>query len=281
MNWIKRLFFLLLPVLVLFSCATERRLAQQFVQEETNINVLLLPPPDLIVKYYPTHPDEADPDTIDAYDLQDARFVDEVDDSLVVNNFMQSLKYHLELFQVNVFGPDNIDSFFRLDTTAFIFSLSQMELMEYLDEAIFTSTIDTIQYLQRFPQTTLMQSHWFEFSTLNQPEKPMEVLYSMQYTSDYFDGRFVYNPLSGEVTFRYTPYYLTSDDVFELAYFAGEQNAQYIFDYLMNYYVREEIASDTDRYFTYDRNRHVLRPAYNDRFIRISNRENRNEQGPQ
>ncbi len=267
----------MLPALFLIACATERQLAKRFVQEETNINVLLLPPPGLNIKYYPVHPDEADPDTIDPFNLEEARFVDEVDDSLLVNNFMQSLKYHLELFQVNVFGPDNIDSFFRLDTTAFIFSLAQMELMEYLDEAVFTSAVDTIQYRQRFPQTTLMQSHWFEFSTLNKPEEPMEVLYSMQHTSDYFDGRFVYSPINGEVTFRYTPYYLNSDDVFELAFFAGEQNAQYIFDYLMNYYIKEKSGRDPDRYLTYDKNRHAIRSAGNDRFIRITPDENAEE----
>lgn len=266
MNNLVRYFLI---ALLLSSCATDRRFASQFVMEENNINVLLLPPPGLI-REYKVNLGSAGIDSIQTLPLEESKFLKEFNDTAYVNYFFRSLKYHLSQYQVNVFGPENIDQFFQLDTTAYIFSLVQMELLELRDMFREIADIDQI-YMVKLPRVNIENSIWFEFSELNHPERPQQVLYSLQRTSDFFDGRLSLDWRTNEVFYRYTPYYLEKPDVYDLAFFAGQKNAQYIFDYIMNVYVadRSKRKSQSPNYYQYDLENHSIRRAYNDRFIRI------------
>jgi hypothetical protein len=260
--------------LVFSSCASERRLAANFVVRQTNINVLLLPPPGLIKSFSPVPLAELPEGEGPVFELDDSKFLEELNDTSFVNYYLRSLRYHLSLLQINVFGPENLDEFLQSDTTAFIFSLAQVELLEFNDYYTETATIDTVHYRVDLPRTNMELSSWFEFTEVNHVERPVEVLYSMQNTSDYFDGRFFYNVINGEVTYRRTAYPLETQDIYNLAYFAGQKNAGYIFDYLMNLYVSEK--SRTERppkvFYQYDAERHAIRRAYNDRFIVLQTR---------
>lgn len=251
------------------SCTPGKKLATQFVMTEGDLNVLLLPPPGLIKKYYSENPFAESSDTLTTDPLKESSFIGELNDTAFVNYYLRSLKYHLEMFQVNVYGPDQLDSFLQIDTVAYIFSMAQIELMEYVDEHVDTTVLDTLVYRASFPRDNVEKSTWFEFTELNNPDRPMEVLYSMQRTSDYYDGKFYYEWQSGELTYRYSSFDIESADVYDLAYFAGQKNAQYIFDYLMNLYVRENSKRPpgSDNYYQYDNERHAIRRAFNDRFI--------------
>jgi hypothetical protein len=257
--------------IVLGSCASERRLASNFVVRETNINVLVIPPAGLIKSFSPVPLSELPEGEDPHFSLEESRFLEELNDTSFVNYYIRSLHYHLSLLQVNVLGPEDLDEFLNLDSTAFIFSLAQVELLEFNDEFTELATIDTTNYRVDFPRTNLELSSWFEFSEVNHAERPVEVLYSMQNTSDFFDGRFVYNVISGEVTYRRSSYPLEVPDVYNLAYFAGQKNAGYIFDHLMNLYVAEKTRTEKPpkAYYQYDSERHAIRRAYNDRFIKL------------
>ncbi len=253
------------------SCASERRLASNFVVRETNINVLVLPPAGLIKSFSPVPLAELPEGEGPLSEFEESRFLEELNDTSFVSYYLRSLHYHLSLLQVNVFGPENLDEFLQLDTTAFIFSLAQVELLEFNDQFTAFATIDTTNYRVAFPRTNIELSSWFEFTEVNHAERPVEVLYSMQNTSDFYDGRFVYNVITGEVTYRRNAYPLEVPDVYNLAYFAGQKNAGYIFDHLMNLYVSEKTRTEKPPkvFYQYDRERHVIRRAYNDRFIRL------------
>lgn len=268
-----KIFFVVWIVVLaigLGSCASERRLASNFVVRETNLNVLVLPPAGLIKNFSPVPlaelPEGEGPLSV----LEESRFLEELNDTAFVSYYLRSLHYHLSLLQVNVFKPENLDEFLQLDTTAFIFSLAQIELLEFNDQFTALATIDTTNYRVDFPRTNLELSSWFEFTEVNHNGRPVEVLYSMQNTSDYFDGRFVYNVINGEVIYRRNAYPLEVPDVYNLAYFAGQKNAGYIFDHLMNLYVAEKTRTGPPKvYYQYDLERHAIRRAYNDRFIRL------------
>lgn len=264
----RTIVLLVLIAATLSSCLPGKRLATQFVMTEGNLNVLLLPPSGLIKKYYSGNPFDESSDTLTPDPLQQSEFIGEVNDTALVNYYLRSLTYHLERFQVKVYGPDQLDSFLQIDTIAYIFSMAQIELMEYVDEHVDTTILDTLVYRASFPRKNVEKSTWFEFTELNNPDRPMEVLYSMQRTSDYFDGDFLLWR-NGEMTYRYSRFDMEEVDVYDLAYFAGQKNAQYIFDYLMNLYVRENARRlpRSDNYYQYDNERHAIRRAYNDRFI--------------
>ncbi|MFO7997905.1 MAG: hypothetical protein R6U86_02875 [Bacteroidales bacterium] len=257
--------------LLFFSCASERRLASRFVVRESNINLLLLPPSGLLKSFSPVHPSEIPEDEPFFFDPAESRFLEALNDSAFVDYYMRSLTYHLSQLQINVYGPEALDRFLGLDSTAFIFSMAQVELLEFNDYFTEFTAIDTMNYRVDLPRTNLELSTWFEFTEVNHSERPVEVLFSMQNTSDYFDGRFVYNMFSGEVSYRKTTYPLEVPDVYDLAYFAGQKNAGYIFDHLMNLYVHDKRKANVPSriYYQYDSERHAIRRAYNDRFIRI------------
>lgn len=281
MRFARHIAYSLIFLLLAASCATERSLAKRFVTDETSVNILILPPTGLIKSYYPINPDSL-PQGTDQYNLEDGQFLHLVEDSLIIRYFIETLSQELEEFDVRVFLNDEIDSFFKLDTNAFIFSIAQIQLMEYPDEKIDYTMIDTTVYEADMEIATLVFNTWFEYTELNHPERPMEVLFSMQHRSDYIDGRFRKNWLTGEVTYEFRPYRLTIDDVYDLTWVAGRQNAQYIFDFLLNQYVSDNISKNIDRleYFQYDRERHVIRRAYNEKFYRYPPEEDTNNQAP-
>ena len=274
-----------LVMLLTSSCAAERRLAAEFVVREDNIHVLLLPPPGLIKTFRPGADAAGEelaggeeragrPETTgEGPDLAVApRFLEGLNDSAFVDYYLRSLKYHLENLQIRVYGEEDLDHFLQRDGNAYIFSMAQVELLEFPDDFTDLAAIDTVVYRVDLPRTNLELSSWFEFSPVNDQQRPMEVLYSMQSTSDFFEGRFVYSPVSGQVTYRKTSFLLETADVYDLAYFAGEKNAAYLFDYLMNRHVRSQLrpGKKPPPYLQYDVQEHAIRRAYNDRFIVIS-----------
>jgi hypothetical protein len=250
---------------------TERRLASKFVMKEDNINVLIMPPPTLIKNYFSINPAGVDPDSLVTEPLESSQFLKNLNDTAFVNYYLRSLNHYLRRFQLNVFTPQNIDAFFQLDSNAFLFSIAQLELLEYDDKFQDVTFFDTTAYRIAIPQTTVEKSVWFEFSELNKPEKPLEVYYSMQTTSDFFEGGFYWNWRTAEMTYRHTRFELEDADVYDLAYFAGQKNAQYIFDLLMNLYVAQNIKRPRRNpvYYQYDIDQHQIRRANFDRFIKI------------
>jgi hypothetical protein len=264
--------FLLILALVIAACNSQRRLASEFITRQADIHVLLLPPPAVFKKYYPIHPDSLAPGQADPFNLEESRFIKNAEDSILIRLFMNSIRENLEAFDVKVYGPEDLETFFSLDSTAYVFSLAQLEVMEYLHEETRYAVLDTTVYEVSFAQVNLSYSQWFEFSELNHPERPMQVLFSSQFTSDVFDGRFRQNFLTGEMFYEFQPYRLRFEDLYQLSIFAGQKNAQFIFDFLLNKYV-DDLSKKARKqldYLQYDREQHSIRRAYNDRFIRIA-----------
>lgn len=264
--------FLLFLALTLASCSSQRKLANEFITREADLHVLLLPPPGLLKKYYPMHPDSLPSGQVDPLIIEDSKFIKDAQDSVLMKLFMASLRENLEAFDVKVYGPADVETFLSLDSSAYVFSVAQIEIMEYLHEEIRYAVLDTTVYEVGFAQVNLNHSQWFEFTELNHPERPMQVLFSSQFSSDVFDGRFRQNFLTGEMFYEFQPYRLRFEDLYQLSNFAGQKNAQFIFDFLLNKYIddRSKKSPQPLEYLQYDRERHSIRRAYNDRFIRIA-----------
>lgn len=204
------------------ACASSRQLATRYVVEQTDIHVLLLPPPGLIKSFAPAPPDKVAPDSILGEDDERARFLSEVEDSLFIDRFMNSLKRYLDVLYVNHYGPDDVDEFFELEEPAYIFATGQMELMEYMDEEVFVGRAHGQTYRAAVDITVLEHNTWFEFMKLHDPDYEMDILFDVRATSDYVDGRFI-RRTDGSVQFDPVTYPLTLDDVYDLASFAGKK----------------------------------------------------------
>lgn len=261
----------ILPFLLvsLLACAGSLQYANRFVTDETDIHVLVLPPTHLIKTFSPEHPDSISPERYTGPDDPEARFIGEVEDSLFIDRLMQSVRYHLEVLDVTVYGPAEIDAFFLLERPAYLFVLAQMELFEYRDEEVFTGRSGQTRYIGRSGIHVLENNIWFEFMKLHDPDFGKQVLFSAHATSDHVDGRFV-RMRDGSVRFDPRRYPLEEEDIYDLAFHSGRQQAQNIFNHLLNLYVREARSGDMDYYYHYDREEHQLLRRNEPPFILIS-----------
>ncbi len=241
----------------LLACAGSLQYANRFVTDETDIHVLVLPPTHLIKTFAPEHPDSIPPEDHTGPEDPEARFIGEVQDSLFIDRFMQSVRYHLELLDVSVYGPAEIDAFFSLERPAYLFVLAQMELFEYREEEVFMGRSGQTRYIGRASIHVLENNLWFEFMKLHDPDFEKQVLFSAHATSDYVDGRFV-RMRDGSVRFDPRRYPLGEEDVYDLAFYSGQQQALNIFNHLLNLYVREARPGDTEDYYHYDMEEHLI-----------------------
>ncbi len=270
---------LLLMLTLLFNaCVSSRQLATNFVVEETDIHVLLLPPPELIKTYIPGHPDDMPADSVFGPGDDRARFVSVALDSVFVDHFMKSLRNYLDVLYINHYGPDDADEFFELDAPAYIFALGQMELLEYVGRTNFVGYADGYRHEAAVLITVLEANVWFEFMKADDPDADMQVLFDVRSTSDYVEGRFI-RDRSGSVRFEPVRYPLSVDDLYDLATISGKRNAQNIFDHLLNLHVERALEKELEYYFHYDVDEHELRERSFPPFIRIKPEED-NKQSP-
>lgn len=251
------------------ACVTDYYLANRFVVQETDIPVLIIPPSELILTYTPVHPDSIQPDTSDGNGNYRPDFLPAVDDSVFVAHFMNSLRNRLDLLYVKHYGPDQLDEFFELEEPGYIFIIAQMELLEYNETEYFEGRRGTDRYIARENIRVLENNVWFEFLKLHDPDFDMQVLFNIHATSDYVDGRFL-RLNDGSVVFDPDRYPLTISDVYDLAWYSGEINADKIFDHIMNIHVRREYGRDTPYYFRYDMDTHSIYESVDPPFIEIT-----------
>ncbi len=253
------------------GCSSGFHLANRFVVNETDIHVLIIQPTQLIKTFLPVHPDSTATGDVPPFDESDVRFINRTNDSLYIGEFLNGLKQRLNLLYINTYGVGDMDEFFKIEESAYIFVVAQMELLEYLDTETFVARDRSANYVHRERIRVLEHNTWFEFMKLDDANFGMEVLFAVQATSDHVEGRFI-RRASGEVVFDADRYLLTDADLRELAYFSGQQNGQNIFDYLMNLYVRERSGRDPERYFHYDMEQHGIREAETPGFIILEQR---------
>jgi len=67
----------------------------------------------------------------------------------------------------------------------------------------------------------------------------MQVLFSTFTRTDQVNGRFRYRPLSGDVYYEYNSHMLKKEDLYQHTHATGKENARYIFEFLLNNYIRK------------------------------------------
>ncbi len=261
--------FAFTAALLLQACTTSLYLANRFVVQETEIPVLIIPPPELMLTYSQVHPDSIPSDSLLQIDPRESDFLTVIDDSVFVQHFMNSLRNRLDLLYVNHYGPDELDEFFELEQPAYIFIIAQMELVEFREIEYFEGRSGSDRYIAREEIRVLENNIWFEFMKLHDPDFDMQVLFNVHATSDYVDGRFL-RLSDGNVVFDPERYPLNISDVYDLAWYSGEVNADKIFNHILNQHVKREYGRDIPYYFRYDMESHSIFEVDEPPFIMIT-----------
>jgi hypothetical protein len=251
---------LILAALVLVSCSPERRLAKQFMQNREPAAIMLLAP-DFVYKVSYKLPDSAVladvPDYLtDSLLLANTDVIRFVDDSIYISAFVSGFSSALSQTGYKVFSPEQSGEFLALGQKALIINIAQAELEEYFDSIGEKAQFgDEDLYSYEFFITSVNLNFWFEMSGMNHNDSVMRVLFSQQVISDRVDGGFRYFPFTGDVKYIYSVDSIDARDLYFAATKAGELNATYLNDYLLNWYIQNKLPANhpAQKAYTYDR----------------------------
>jgi hypothetical protein len=245
--------------MVLVSCSPERKLANQFMQNKEPSAVMLLAP-DFVYKVSYKLPDSAvlanTPDYLtDSLLLANTDVIRLVNDSIYVSAFVAGFNNALQRIGYKVYSPELSGEFLALGQKALIINIAQAELEEYFDSIGEKAQFgDEDLYSYEFFITSVNLNFWFEMSGMNHNDSVMRVLFSQQVISDRVDGGFRYFPFTGDVKYIYSIDSIDARDLYFAATKAGELNATYLNDYLLNRYIQNKLPANrpAQKAYTYD-----------------------------
>lgn len=259
---------LLISVIILASCSTERRIANRYLKNNKPGNVLLLAPDFLYKNSYKIPPEVENFETLpqvvkDSITFYNSDLVQYVDDSTYINLFIGSMERGLTYFGYDVHRSSLDEEFFNNENEpALIINLVQAQLEEFLEvikeEAYFDP--DSADMVSIYI-TALNLNNWIELTRFNLTDEKPELLFNTQTIYDDFQGNFRYYPMSGNLEYYYTVDSLRVDQIYLAADKLGLKYAQWLFDYIVNDHVRRNLPEGTkqDRFFSYDFQNRVLK----------------------
>jgi hypothetical protein len=264
----------LLAFLLFGSCSLERKLAKEFIESKDSISVLLLMP-DYVFMSNVKAWEISGFENLSEWQQDSALFVNsiflkEIDEKFLVSRFENSMQTGFQKYGVKAYTDDQLLDFMDLEHKSYKVMLAQMELLEdiyaFRAEEVF---FDTAVFYEDFDLNMVTIDTWFEVTRMNDPTATNNVLYASHYVMDGLEGRFAANYFTGEVKFHYNHYPIEVEDVYILATLLGEKYAGYVYDYLLNEYIRRQFpeGQQPKTYFTFNPVTRKLSPVRDDRFI--------------
>lgn len=265
-------FYCSLLVVLMASCSMEKKLAQTFIKTSPEIDLQLFTP-DVLFKY--NHKGEEiegfnalSDSRQDSALYVDSKFIQFVEDSIYLEQYMNSFINELRSLGFIVFLDHSVDSFLQRQPQSYIVNISQVQLDEYKFPIEDSEPFEDTVYTKSFQLNAVDASAWFELSKINTPNPKKTVLYSSFTASDGFEGNFIINSFTLDIKYRYKIDSLKVKDIYELSAYAGKKDASYLFDFFMNQYIAFHLPTGTEpQYFLhYDRFRKTLSSTEDERF---------------
>ncbi len=268
---------IILPVVLagllsLPSCLPERKIADNFIESQHVLNLMVVPP-ELVFKY--NHKgeiiegfDSLKNDQQDSALWNSSLYVQHLNDSILLETYMNQFMGELRALGFNVYLPDAVDSFMTDKPQAYILDIPQVQVDEYFYPLVDEGDFNDSTYYKKFNINAVDFSCWFELRKAGVENAKRMVLYTTNTAYDTFEGRFFNDPFSGNVRYKYTIDSLRTKDVYEMATYLGKKHAGYLYDYFMNQYIAKHLPEGMKMmdYYHYDRKRKSFSPAYDERF---------------
>ena len=216
----KKLLLFVLLSLFFSSCQMEKKLAEQFVAEQTQTRVAVYFPEQADVKV--------------EYNMQygQTEVLQGFSQNLFLDVMYEAYADMLRIYGLDVYIPDDIDNV-QVDSTHWLVMLSRMEISGRITEYEDYLFSDTDEFSYKHPLNTVNVASWFE---INDGEwRPVQ--FCEHNLMDGFDSKANYSLWSGQVDYEYTIDTLKLTDVYNYAVYLGKLYAGYTYDYMMNSYV--------------------------------------------
>ncbi len=257
-NKIGVLFFVAILSILLFSCTAERELAREYVHTKKGTPILLLSTDRLILTNEKLKKvlnfDTMEATKQDSLWIVKTLYLDSVNDANLLIKFYENTKSELEKYGFQVFTKETIDSFNTLEASKYTLNIAQVELSEddyvYRDEELF---FNSLVYYQDQTINVVNLNFWFEFSSSG--FKNEKVFYSTFSKNDILESSFLLDNVSNSVSYHYKITPIKLSGIYQLTEYSALRSSNYLFNYLMNNYIKDNLPSDilNPKYFSYDR----------------------------
>jgi hypothetical protein len=261
----------LLVIILLTGCGPERKLARQYVKLHTGSGIMIVPTNELFkdnlsINYDPSQ--NFSPEQLDSIAWVQSFFVKHISDSVFLTLFTNKMIEGLTSEGYDVYLDGSSDVFLSLPDPKWVVQIAQLQLNEkHLFNEYEIYSIETGEpYVDSIKVNQMMLSSWLEVSRANTSKK--QVLYLEGYVEDNVKRGVKFNVLEGSVGKEETRDSIGMNDVYKMAYELGQKHAEFLFDYFMNEYIRENLPAGyvKKKYFYFDRKSNNLKQGNTDRF---------------
>lgn len=257
----------------LVSCNVQKNYAKKWIRNSDTINLLVLNSEKLSKNCSDYRQLDSLNHCHNGLITEDCSIIGEIDGPdfclTYYNQLIESLK---EYPIIKVYGEDQIADFLDKKNTGFVFTLAQIEIEEYLSLYEDETQFDTLIYYQCFNLNNLGLYSWFEVTEANQTERALKVIYSDYIIKDKINGGFRYNIFTSDVDYVYTNKRISVQDIEKISVMSAQQNASYIFDYVMNQCIAQDLYGKKIKmdYLSYKPGKKRILKAYTERFVELS-----------
>ena len=258
---------------LMMSCSSEKKFATAFVDKKTNKSALVFFPDFLFKTNQKTFLLDSlgitDKTQFDSVLLAHSKYIQHIDDSLFLANYVLGFTKELSSFGFSVFDENKVAEFMEVDTNAFVINIAQIELEETIytdrDEALI---YDTYYFHDQDLEAVYVNS-WIEISKVNENSDKPNIYFATSLITDDFEGDFSYDIFTGNINYAYNIDSLEQADLYNYAYKLGRTFASYTFDFLLNNYLDKTVTKEerSDKYWRFNPYDKTFFPAYDDRLV--------------
>lgn len=265
-------------LVLLSSCSTEMKFAREFSRQSEQISMLAIRT-DYIFKINEKYielpagaqPTDAEIDSLRYLQTLIIQYLEADDaDEYVLDHFFSAFTTELSRYGIQMYSEDQLETFFELDSNAYIINLAQVELDEFdyqiLESEVFGGRTFEFEYWIN----GLRVNTWFELSRLNPREdETPQILYASNDLYDDFQGYFNQQWLTGEISYLYKHDTIEMSEFYDFIGLLGRLYAAYTYDFMLNTYLDKNIDAErrSDRWYRYNPYRKSFFISEDDRFI--------------
>lgn len=269
----KSRFCLIFILMILSSCASQKKFAYDFVKKSKGANVAFYVPNELKKTNLriDCNPQNVDLVVLDDEELQDTinsriKILNKIDDEIFLNVMMMSFEEALKDYDVNLQYWENENT--TPDSLHWVVDLSHIEIQELVNYQLTNCEIEgNYEFVKT---TTINVASWFELLNDNNSS----FLFTEQNYDEYINDCYYSKDSLNNLVVNVDLHHISIDGLYDFAVMLGKLYAGYSFDYFMNDYVRKELKKrdleySEDTYLRYDPYEMYIYYTRNDKLIEL------------
>ena len=263
---------LIFILIIMSSCASQKKFAYDFVNKSKGAEVALYVPDRLMkdnVRYDCQPGNMEDVALEDVFDVIEARtrVVNKIDDDLFLDILISSFESTLKDYDISLSYWE--DGRTNPDSLHWVVDMSHVEVLEYT-EYIWASCATDTDY-EILPAVAVNVAAWFDLINGDKSN----LLFTEQNIYEYIRDCYYSKDTANNVLVNVEYQYLTLEEFYDFAVVLGKLYAGYAFDYFMNDYVKKEFQKRNleypeEKYLRYDPYEMYIYYTRKDRLVEIN-----------